>query len=310
MVKRNAANNGDFINRNSNNIPLSNKFRALSAEENFDSFNKRVYDDDVNVITNSYVQKKQATVGLNAGTSVRGKNEQNSENKRRPQVVTKNITEKTIHPRTVPGNSSYADLTTSGKKVCMFGASILQRINIKEFNKELKDKTAIKECYPGATASKTAHHMKPTLDEEKPDIVIINIGTNNLTKKKWQTEEDIVKEIIQVVNDCKQNGVNEIYVSGLTVRRGFYHRIKAINELLQKKSGTYSYSFIDNSNIRDHHLRNDGLHLEYEGTCILANNFIDALNYVSILTLFIDTRMIPYILPFYLTPHPPAMILV
>ena len=56
---------------------------------------------------------------------------------------------------------------------------------MKEFNSKLKDKNAIKECYPGATASKTAHNIKPTLEEEQPDIVVINIGTNNLTKKKW-----------------------------------------------------------------------------------------------------------------------------
>ena len=180
-------------------------------------------------------------------------------------------------PITVPGNSSYAKLTNHGKKVCLFGASILQRINIKEFNYMLKDKTAIKECHSGATASKTSHYIKPTLEDENPDVVMINIGTDNLTKKKWQTDEDIAHEIIQIVEDCRKMGINEVYVSGLTVRRGFYNRINLINEILQKKAGECFYTFIDNSNIQNHHLRNDGLHLEYEGTCLLANNLIDAL---------------------------------
>lgn len=81
-------------------------------------------------------------------------------------------------------------------------------------------------------------------------------------------------------------GINETFVSGLTVRRGYHHQIKVINEILHKKAGTCNFTFIDNSNIRSQHLRNDGLHLEYEGTCILANNFIDALNNVSIFNSF------------------------
>ena len=281
VVNKKASNNREFTaNRN---MTLSNKFSVLS-EENFDNFNARVYNDDANIITNSHAQK-QTTVGINAGTR-RHEVNRDSHNKRRPQVVTKNIIDNTTQPITVLGNSSYAKLTNHGKKVCLFGASILQRINIKDFNYTLKDKTAIKECHPGATASRTSHYIKPTLEDENPDVVMLNIGTNNLTKKKWQTDEDIAHEIIQIVGDCRKMGVNEVYVSGLTVRRGFHSRINNINKILQKKAGECFYTFIDNSNIQNHHLRHDGLHLEYEGTCLLADNLIDALNKVSIFNSF------------------------
>ena len=122
LVNRKTTNNRDFTVNRSSNIPLSNKFSVLPVEENFDAYNDRFYNDDVNIVTNSYAQK-QATVGLNAGSSVRNTNGSNSENhnKKRPQVVTQNTPVNTKHPITVPGNSSYANLTTSGKKVCMFG---------------------------------------------------------------------------------------------------------------------------------------------------------------------------------------------
>ena len=55
VVNKKSSNSREFTaNRN---IPLSNKFSALSVEEDFDNFNDRVYSDDANIITNSYAQK-------------------------------------------------------------------------------------------------------------------------------------------------------------------------------------------------------------------------------------------------------------
>ena len=73
-------------------------------------------------------------------------------------------------------------------------------------------------------------------------------------------------------------GVNEVYVSELTVRNGFQPKINRINQLLKQKSGLLNFKVIDHSNIRRIHLKHDGLHLCKEGTIILANNFINALN--------------------------------
>ena len=70
-------------------------------------------------------------------------------------------------------------MTRSGKKVCILGASIVQRLNMKEFNRCLQDSHAVRLSFPGATVSKVAYYMKPTIEEEKPDTVLINIGKPN-----------------------------------------------------------------------------------------------------------------------------------
>ena len=52
-----------------------------------------------------------------------------------------------------------------------------------EFDKLSKYRAAIKREYPGATTSQLMYYVKPTLIEESPNVAIIHVGTNNLTKK-------------------------------------------------------------------------------------------------------------------------------
>jgi hypothetical protein len=264
--------NRNYTNSFNNNIPLTNRFDALTDEDNFNALNDRIYNDDANIITNSQTAYNKSTVGLVAGSNF------NLSNNRRPQVVVQNLDEPPH--KTIPGNSSYADLTKRGKKICMFGDSLLQPINMKEFNSYLDNKQATRVSFPGATASKLCHYTKPTIEEELPDTVLINIGTNNITKTQ-QSENEIVDEIMEIVKQCRKMGVNNILVAGLTVRKRFEKKIDAINKLLKHNATFFKFKYIDNSNIRNHHLNNDGLHLQIKGTIILARNFLNALNYTS-----------------------------
>ena len=255
------------------NIPLSNKFTGLQLDEDFDTYNMRVYDDDANIQTTSQVRNTSSINGIQAGSSVPNK---------QPRVPVNNGK---TRQEVVPGNSTYADITHQGQKVCIFGASITQRINIGNFNRCLDDTKAIKSCFPGATVSKATYYMKPTLEEESPDTVLLNIGTNNLTKKR-QTEKETVDEIMDMVNECRKFGVNKVFVSGLTVRHRYSKQVDNINYMLKQNAGNFDYVFIDNSNIQNHHLCKDGLHLHDKGMELLANNFINALNYKSIFNSF------------------------
>ena len=207
--------------------------------------------------TNSQI-KNQSIVGIQAGTSVNNRtnsfrnktniysySNKNSNDNRKYSKQQVNNGE--MLKKVVPGNSSYANMTNRGKKVCIFGASIAQRINLRQLNRCVEDKTIIKACYPGATVSKATYYMKPPIEEEKLDIVLLNIGTNNLTKER-QTEEETVGEILLMVNECRNHGVNEIFVSGITVRHAYTNELNNINRMLRQKAGN-SYTFIDNSNI-------------------------------------------------------------
>ena len=273
LNREHIANEWNIVNSNNNanlsidnhnkrskpDIPLFNRFNSLAVgDEVLDTLNERVYNDDANIQTNSHA-RKQTNIGILAGTS------DGYKISRRPQT-------------TVPGNSTYADITRRGKKVCIIGASIVQRINMREFNNNLHEMYATKASYPGANVERARYYMKKPLEEENPDTVIINIGTNNFTKKRNQSEEDIANEIVNMVEECRIMGVNDIFVSGLTIRKGFYEKVCMVNNILMQKARIHNFTFIDNSNICSDHLNHDGLHLKYEGTCILTKKFLDHLN--------------------------------
>ena len=107
-----------------------------------------------------------------------------------------------------------------------------------------------------------------TLTNNKPNILIINIGSNNMRN-----------EIIKIVTLCKSYGVNEILVSGVTPRHGCQTKIDELNTILEIKQDEFNYRFIKNENIMPAlHLRRDKVHLNEYGLNVLANNFINILH--------------------------------
>ena len=83
---------------------------------------------------------------------------------------------------------------------------------------------------------------------------------------------------MKIVEKCHHYGVNEIFVSGLTIRPYYQDKIKELNNLLKANEQEFNYKFIDNSDIVERHLWKDNLHLNEQGTINLACNFLDALN--------------------------------
>ena len=64
------------------------------------------------------------------------------QNKRPPICTTENDL-KHFHPFTALGNSEYASIAKNGRKVLIVGDSHVRRIRRNDFNKELKNGTAI-----------------------------------------------------------------------------------------------------------------------------------------------------------------------
>ena len=166
------------------------------------------------------------------------------------------------------------------EKKHIFCDSIAKPIDMIKFNHRLQKGTAFKRAFPGATASQLNYYVQPSIKDEKPDSVIICIGTNNLTKK-IQTVQETVDEIMDIVSTCRAGGVNDIYVSSLVCRPTQQTKINEINYLLQVNAKNYNYKFIDNVCIESRHLWKDRVHLNKEGTRLLANNFLWHLNNCS-----------------------------
>lgn len=186
-----------------------------------------------------------------------------------------------IVPATIPGNSNYSEISKNGKKIFVTGDSIIKRIRSKEFNRVLQSGKAVIKSFPGSTANELNHYILPHLQNILPDIVIINAGTNNLSRDHKQTNDDLVKELLNVGITCKENGVNHVFISGLCYRNSRFlnGRIDDINIMLRNGCNDHNFEFIDNKNIQvDCHLWKDGVHLNDRGLEILANNYIKHLN--------------------------------
>ena len=119
------------------------------------------------------------------------------------------------------------------------------------------------------------HHCELTLSDDKPDACVINIGSNNLGKDQ---PHEIANQIIRIVNKCHEHGVNKVYVSSILLRIGKDREMRGVYNILRTKRSLHDFILIDNSNIKHHHLGKDNIHLNYNGTIVLANNFIRAIN--------------------------------
>ena len=142
-----------------------------------------------------------------------------------------------------------------------------------QFNNLLKNGYCVKRACGGLTASQLKYIALESIIEDKPDIIIVNAGTNNFTKKRNQTAHEIAFEIVDIVKTCHTEGVENILVSSITCRPRFQRQIDEVNELLKYNAGIYNYVFIDNACIREEHLKRDQTHLNSEGINILSNNF-------------------------------------
>ena len=247
---------------NKNNITLMNRFTPLSFQkvnnddhESFDNDNYDKADDNIN-----YTSFQDTTHSPSNRCYVNKFPERD------------NITYNSKSSGMFNNNN---ESSKSEKKVCVFSDSICNRMNMREFNKSLINKNVFKRCFSGANTTELQHYVVPTLDFHPSDIVILNIGSNNLKRDKPVT---IADDIMNLIDLCKRHGVNQVIVSGITPRKGYQSKINELNNLLENRQREFDFTFVNNNNIITEHLWRDKVHLNDTGMRILTSNFISMLN--------------------------------
>ena len=79
----------------------------------------------------------------------------------------------------------------------------------------------------------------------------------------------------------KQYGVQNVIISSVLPRNKWFlqERARDLNKFLSELCKVHGFIFIDNFNILvDQHLYSDGVHLNDEGSIVLANNYLECLN--------------------------------
>ena len=197
--------------------------------------------------------------------------------RKRPAVLTKQNPENDYvskrSDKFVPGISSYARVAK--KKVLILTDSILSRIKMPLLNKLIHNGNPYRKTYPGCKTTELAHYCTLTLKEDKPEAVVINVGTNNLGR---DTPEQIYKDIMNIVDICHSYGVNQVYVSSLVFRPLFRQAVSDTNYLLRCNEFLHNYILINNDDIKAEHISKDKIHPNNNGLTIIGNNIIRVIN--------------------------------
>lgn len=159
----------------------------------------------------------------------------------RPNIVTNEFPENdnTVfsQQKLIHGNTSYANMTSQGRKILILSDSTLVHVNVRRFNMDVKHGKANRKYFPGATPTKMTHYALYTLQKNKPDVVIIHTGTNSLPH--GDNIEDIGYDILNLANVCRNHGVNEVIVSGIVFRHSYNLQVRELNNFLDLNQHDY-----------------------------------------------------------------------
>ena len=126
--------------------------------------------------------------------------------------------------------------------------------------------------FSGATSADMRHHILPTINRNPPDVIILHIGSNDLTKGG-----DTIDNIQFIINKItKAASHTKVVLSSLLMRRDKNNIEKHVNELnvkLKTLAEDNFIDYIDNTNIDESCLGQKKLHPNKKGKAFLANKF-------------------------------------
>ena len=80
----------------------------------------------------------------------------------------------------MPGHRCYGNATLYGRNVIMFGENHLWHINRKRFSDSLPKCRTFLKYFSGGRTKDLEYYVTLTLDEEKTDIVVVHINSNDI----------------------------------------------------------------------------------------------------------------------------------
>ena len=101
--------------------------------------------------------------------------------------------------------------------------SHIQRIKKKLFNNSINEGKAQLNSFSGTTINRLDHFVTPILEEDQSKIVIIHMGSNDITHNTINNidAKSISKRIIDIGKKCLLYGVKEVIISSIFIKRQF-----------------------------------------------------------------------------------------
>ena len=169
------------------------------------------------------------------------------------------------------------------KKTMVFSSSVARDINYKEFNQDLKVGNADFHIFKGKKAKDISRYMIPHIQDENPSNIVFIAGGNDLPNKVASSRiiNEVAEGIIKGGLECRKNGVTNVFISSILPRADCYFQINRmkLNLVLQEECKKHNFVFIENENIvLRYHVCSDNVHLNTQGSTLLKENVLDALN--------------------------------
>ena len=115
--------------------------------------------------------------------------------------------------------------------------------------------------------------MKSTILEEKPNHIVMYVGTNDLTIDK--SLHDIAQRIVDVSMRAIIGNNVTLTISELTCRSaGLRNKAMQVNSVLERMCTERNIGFIRHNNIQPVHLNGSRLHLNKQGTKNMIRNIV------------------------------------
>ena len=128
---------------------------------------------------------------------------------------------------------------------------------------------------PGATTEDITDFIKPSIPK-KQVFLLVHSGTNDLpTGINTITK---IRKVVANVEEMDNERKIKLGFSSIIGREDVDKTDETVNERLEKYCLSKGFLFIDNSNIDTSCLNRGNLHVNRQGTSILANNFRKSLS--------------------------------
>ena len=135
----------------------------------------------------------------------------------------------------VLGNTDFNNAVKFGRKMYILGTSMIKGIRRKEFNSKLNKCNTRFRPFIGATLKQMKKYVKPILNDDTPDVLILHIGWNDISNKQL-TETEITEWIVKIGRQCKESNVNDVFISSLICRaqKRLNDKVIAVSNILNK----------------------------------------------------------------------------
>ena len=127
-------------------------------------------------------------------------------------------------------------------------------------------------CHGGCTVKCMYSHL-PEMFNLKPDFVLLHIGSNDCIGL-GKTSDEILQEIKKLVEYISWNLPYSKLIISLPIVRADSSVANAVQQILNFKLKRSFFPCLDNSNVGLSHLGKKGLHLNHQGTRLMASNII------------------------------------